>query len=113
MPVNEQLANRVRELIAAAGQPVEEKKMFSGLTFMVHDKICVGVKKDSIMVRLDPAVFEDALEKEGCMPMVHNGKVMTGYVFIDESVLTTKKQLQYWVQLALDFNPSARSSKKK
>ncbi len=87
--------------------------MFSGLTFMVNDKICVGVRKDSIMVRLNPALFDAALEKEGCTPMVHGGKVMTGYVFVDESVLATNKQLQYWVQLALDFNPAAKSSKKK
>jgi TfoX/Sxy family transcriptional regulator of competence genes len=113
MPFNEKLADRVRELIAAATKKVEEKKMFSGLCFMVNDKMCVGVRKDSMMVRIDPAIAEEALEKGGCVPMIHSGKVMKGYVFIDESVLATKKQLQYWVDLALDFNQFAKSSKKK
>jgi len=113
MPFNESLANRVRELIAATTNKVEEKKMFGGLCFMVEDKICVGVRKNSMLVRLDPAIFEQALEQDGCEPMVHNGRVMKGYVFVDENVLLTKKQLQYWVTLALDFNRFAKSSKKK
>ncbi|HEU4551496.1 MAG TPA: hypothetical protein VFS25_01620 [Chitinophaga sp.] len=65
------------------------------------------------MVRLDPAIFEQMLEQEGCKPMVHAGGVMKGYVFVDESVLTTKKQLQHWVNLAPDFNRFVKSSGKK
>ncbi|WP_414647694.1 hypothetical protein [Chitinophaga sp.] len=53
------------------------------------------------------------LEQEGCKPMVHAGGVMKGYVFVDESVLTTKKQLQHWVNLAPDFNRFVKSSGKK
>lgn len=113
MAFNEIMANRVREIIAAATNKVAEKKMFGGLCFMVDDKICVGVRKDTILVRLDPAVFEQALEQEGCRPMVHAGRVMKGYVFVDEAVLHTKKQLLYWVSLALDFNRFAKQAKKK
>ena len=113
MAFNEIMANRVREIMAAATNKVAEKKMFGGLCFMVDDKICVGVRKDTILVRLDPAVFEQALEQEGCQPMVHGGRVMKGYVFVDENVLHTKKQLLYWVHLALDFNRFAKQAKKK
>jgi TfoX/Sxy family transcriptional regulator of competence genes len=113
MAFNEKMADRVRELIAAAEKNVEEKKIFSGLCFMVNDKMCVAVRQDSIMVRLDPALTEEALEKEGVVPMVHSGKIMKGFVFVNEESLTTKKQLEYWVRLALDFNIFARSSKEK
>jgi TfoX/Sxy family transcriptional regulator of competence genes len=113
MAFNENLANRVREIIAAATNKVEEKKMFGGLCFMVEDKICVGVRKNNMLVRLDPAIFEQMLEQEGCEPMVHAGRVMKGYVFVDDRVLATRKQLQHWVNLALDFNRFAKSSKKK
>jgi TfoX/Sxy family transcriptional regulator of competence genes len=113
MPFNEILANRVREIIAATTNKVVEKKMFGGLVFMVDDKICVGVRKDTMLVRLDPEIFEQALEQEGCQPMVHGNKVMKGYLFVDESVLHTKKQLLYWVNLALDFNRFAKPAKKK
>jgi TfoX/Sxy family transcriptional regulator of competence genes len=113
MAYNEKMADRVRELIAVTGQSVEEKRMFSGLCFMVDDKMCVAVRPDSIMVRLDPALSEDMLEKEGVLPMIHSGKIMKGFVFVDDGVLTTKRQLEYWVNLALDFNEFAKSSKEK
>jgi TfoX/Sxy family transcriptional regulator of competence genes len=114
MAYNEQLADRVRELIAAGTtHTIEEKRMFGGLCFMVDDKICVGVKQASILVRLDPALFEEALEKEGCTPMMNSRRTAKGYVFVDEAVLGTQKQLAYWVKLALDFNPFAKSTKKK
>src|SRR5579859_4096518 len=113
MSYNERLADRVRELIAAAHENVEEKRMFSGLCFMVNDKMCVGVRKDSIMVRMDPELTDQVLERDGAVPMVHSGRVMKGFVFVDEQALTTQKQLGYWVNLALDFNQFAKSSKEK
>ena len=113
MPHNEKLADKIRELIAASYDNVEEKKMFGGLCFMVNDKMCVGVKADRIMVRIDPEKFDEATAKEGCEPMVHNGKVMKGFMFVSEDVLTTKKQLEYWIKLAMQYNVFAKSSKKK
>jgi TfoX/Sxy family transcriptional regulator of competence genes len=92
---------------------VEEKKMFAGLCFMVNDKMCVGVHEDKIMLRLDPKIYETLIEKEGCEPMNFTSKVMKGFVFVSEDVLKTKKQLEYWVKLALEFNKIAKSSKKK
>jgi TfoX/Sxy family transcriptional regulator of competence genes len=87
--------------------------MFGGLCFMVNDKMCLGVEQERMMVRIDPAVYEEALEKDGCTPMDFTGKVMKGYVFVDAAVLNTNKRLDYWVQLALDFNKRAKVSKKK
>lgn len=114
MAYNEKLADRVRELIAAAGEnEVEEKRMFSGLCFMVNKKMCVAVRPDSIMVRLDPTLSEALLENEGAVPMAHSGRVMKGFLFVNEEVLGSKKQLSYWVGLALDYNKIAPASKKK
>jgi len=98
MAYNEKMADRVREMIAGTEKNVEEKRMFSGLCFMVDDKMCVAVRPDSIMVRLDPARSEEMLDKEGVLPMVHSGKIMKGFVFVNEEVLTTKRQLEYWVE---------------
>jgi len=113
MAYNEQLADKTRAIIAQSHKKVEEKKMFGGLCFMVNDKMCVGVEKDRLMVRLDPARFDEVMEKEGCKPMDFTGKVMKGYVFVDADVLKTKKQLEYWIKLALEFNKIAKPSKKK
>lgn len=113
MAYNEKLAERVREIIAAVYKKVEEKPMFGGLCFMVNDKMCVGVKIDSLMLRIAPELTDEALEKNGCRPMIMKGKLMQGFIYVDEEVLNTKRRLEYWVGLALAYNKTAKSSKKK
>jgi TfoX/Sxy family transcriptional regulator of competence genes len=113
MAYNEKLADRVREIIAITHKNIEEKAMFGGLCFMVNDKMCVGVEKERLMVRFDPANYDEVMEKEGCKPMDFTGKIMKGYVFVDIDALNTKKKLEYWMKLALDYNKIAKSSKKK
>ena len=65
------------------------------------------------MVRLDPAIYETVMEKEGCRPMDFTGRVMKGFVFVDIDALQTKKQLAYWVNLALAYNKIAKPDKLK
>jgi len=113
MAYDEKLADRVREIIAIHHKKVTEKKMFGGLCFMVNDKMCVGVEKERLMVRLDPEKQDEVMEKEGCKPMDFTGKVMKGFVFVDIDALNTKKKLEYWMNLALEYNKKAKVSKKK
>ncbi len=113
MAYDEKLASRTRELIALTHKNVVEKPMFGGLCFMVNDKMCVGVEKERLMVRLDPLQYDEVMEKEGCRPMDFTGKVMKGYVFVDIDALNTKMKLEYWISLALEYNKIARKSSKK
>jgi TfoX/Sxy family transcriptional regulator of competence genes len=113
MAFNEKLADRVREIISLTHKKIEEKRMFGGLCFMVNGKMCVGVEKERMMVRLDPARYDEVIEKEGCRPMDFTGKVMKGFVFVDAAVLNSKKRLEYWIGLALEYNKVAKASKKK
>ena len=113
MAYNEKLADRTREIISLTHKITEEKKMFGGLCFMVNGKMCIGVEKERLMLRIDPVSYDEVMEKEGCKPMDFTGKVMKGYVFVDVDVLNTKKKLEYWVKLALDYNKLAKASKKK
>jgi len=113
MSYNEKLANMTRELIAHTQNNIEEKPMFGGLCFMVNDKMALGVEKDRLMVRLNPDIYDEVMEKDGCRPMDFSGKVMKGFVFVDAKVLTSKKKLGYWVNLALEYNKIAKASKKK
>ena len=112
MAHDEKLADRIREIIVLTHKNIEEKKMFSGLCFMVNGKMCIGVHEHRIMVRLNPEIFDEVVEKEGCEPMIMSGKIMRGFVNVDDSILKTKRQLDYWVQLALAYNRFAKSSKK-
>lgn len=112
MAFDQKLADRVREIISETHKISEEKKMFGGLCFMVNGKMCVGVEKDRLMIRLDPVKYEEVMEKEGCQPMDFTGKVMREFVFVDAAVLSTGKKLGYWLSLALEYNKIAKASKK-
>lgn len=112
MAYDEKLAERVR-IALSNRDDVEEKKMMGGLVFMVDDKMCMGIVKDELMCRIDPELREEALSREGCHLMDFTGKSMKGFVLVNEAGFQSKKDFNYWVNLALEFNPKAKSSKKK
>ncbi len=112
MTYNESLAHRIRETIAYV-EAVKEKQMMGGLTFMVNNKMCIGIIGDEMMCRIDPALQEEALEKTGCRIMDFTGRPMKGYVMVDETGMKSVKDFTYWINLCLDFNSRAKSSKKR
>ncbi len=112
MAYNQTLANRIREQIQEM-EGIEEKEMFGGLCFLLRDKMFVGVIKDEMMCRIDPARYEESLEKTGCHEMLFTGKPMKGWITVDDSGMKTVNDLQSWIDLAIGFNQYARSSKKK
>ena len=112
MAYSEKLAEKVRQALGRR-KDVEEKKMMGGLTFMVNGKMCVGILKDNLMARIDPAMYETALHKRGCREMNFTGRPMKGFVFVDPKGTSNKKDLRYWLDLALYFNKHSKASKKK
>ncbi len=113
MAYNEQLAARIRAFFNEKNIATEEKRMMGGLGFMVEDKMCVGVESDRLMARLDPEVYEASLKRKGCQPMDFTGRPMKGFVFVAQDGIRSKRDLAHWLNLALEFNPKAKSSKKK
>ncbi len=112
MAYNEKLADRIRERLADLPN-IEEKEMMGGLTFMYNGKMCIGIIKDEMMCRIDPGLQDTALEKDGCRVMDFTGRPMKGYVMVDDTGMKSKKDFEYWVNLCLEFNKKAKSSKKK
>lgn len=112
MAYSKKLAERIRERFSKLSQ-VEEKEMMGGLTFMYRGKMCVGIIKDELMCRIDPDLHEEAILKKGCRTMDFTKRPMKGYVMIDEEGMKTKRNFDYWIDLALAFNKKAKSSKSK
>jgi TfoX/Sxy family transcriptional regulator of competence genes len=106
MAYDDVLVTRVRRALSSARR-IEEKKMFGGITFMVRGKMCVSVGKDRLMCRIDPAVHDAAVQREGCRSVVMKGRQLRGYVHVDREVVRTKRGLDHWVALALDYNGRA------
>lgn len=113
MAYSEYLADRVRGSMKGLNASYFEKKMFGGLTFMVDDKMCVGIIKDDLMVRVDPANQDAFLQEEGCRVMDFTKSPMAGYLYVAPEGIDMDEDLDKWVQRCLDFNPKAKSSKKK
>ena len=111
MAYNEKLAARIREALSHRDD-VEEKKMFKGLAFMVDDKMCINVSGDEMMCRFDPSLQENISHKKGFRPMIMKGKQLNGYAYISEEGYKSKKDFDYWINLCLQFNKEAKSSKK-
>lgn len=106
------LLNRIR--VALAGlMDVEEKRMFSGITFMVNGKMCISVGKGRIMCRLDPEIHDEAVEKPGATAVIMKGREYKGFIYVRKEGMKTKKDFEYWVRLCLFYNDKAKASPRK
>lgn len=118
MAFDEMIVQRIRNFMLERSVDCLEKKMFSGICFMVDNKMCCGthVDKDTgesvLLCRIGEHVYQKALEENDVLPMNFTGKVMKGYIYVTENGIRDKQKLEYWLQLCLDFNPLAQKSKK-
>lgn len=80
---------------------------------MVDDKMCFGTYKGGLMARVAPEEVAQLTKMQGAEPMIHGGRPMTGYIFLEPEGYESDTQLSFWIQKCLDFSPRAKSSKKK
>lgn len=111
MAYNEKLVDRLREALATQ-KKVTEKRMFSGVAFMVSGKMCINVSHDQLMCRFDPARYDEVAEREGVEPMIMKGKQLKGYCYVNEEGFRRPADFLFWVQLCLEFNSKAKASAK-
>ncbi len=112
MAYDEYLAERIRHKFKELNVPFEDKKMMGGLCFLVNDKMCLGVIKEQMMARIDPENTAEAYSKKGCREMDFTHRPMKGFIFVDPEGIDKDAELEYFVRLALEYNPRAKSSKK-
>jgi TfoX/Sxy family transcriptional regulator of competence genes len=103
MAYDEDLANRIRELVA--GEPaLTEKRMFGGLAFLVGGNMAVAASgQGGLMVRVEPEETEALLEKPHARPFEMRGREMQGWLRVDAEGLRTKRQLEPWVRRGLAY----------
>ena len=92
---------------------VTERKMFGARALVVDGKLCCSVKNKRIMVRVDPALHETLLKRSGVRPLTMNNHTYSGWLIVQDTALRTKRQLDYWIGLALEYNPRAPAAKKR
>ena len=113
MPYDTKLADRIRTyLFNFSNLKFEEKKMFSGLAFIVNEKMCVNVSGNKLMCRFEPNLHKELTLKRGFEKMVMRGREYKGYCYIQPEGFKAKKDFEFWLNLCLDFNEKAKASKK-
>jgi len=95
---DEDLANRVRELIAREPD-LAEQRMFGGLAFLIGGNMAVAASgQGGLMVRVDPSETEALLAEPHARPFEMRGRPMNGWLRVDDEGLGTREQLEPWVE---------------
>ena len=103
MAYDEDLANRIRELIASEPD-VTEKKMFGGLAFLVGGNMSVAASgQGGLMLRCDPEETDELLAKPHARRFEMRGREMQGWLRVDDQGVRTKRQLEAWVRRGVAY----------
>jgi TfoX/Sxy family transcriptional regulator of competence genes len=100
---DEDLANRIRELVA--DEPgLTEKKMFGGLAFLIEGNMSVSASATGgLLLRVDPAQTQSLSAKPHAEPFVMRGKEMDGWLRVQAEGVRSKRQLERWVRRGVDY----------
>jgi TfoX/Sxy family transcriptional regulator of competence genes len=111
MAYDEDLAKRIRELVA--GEPdVTEKRMFGSLAFLVDGNMSVAASgQGGLMVRIHPEDTEALLAKPHARPFEMRGREVRGWLRVDPEGLRTKRQLAPWVTRGVAYARSLPSKR--
>jgi hypothetical protein len=96
------LAQRIRE--ALGPRPgLAERRMFGGLAFLLDGKMFVGVNSSTLMARVGPERYQDALALPHVREMDFTGRPLRGYVYIDPPGLAEDRDLSARVNWCAGF----------
>jgi TfoX/Sxy family transcriptional regulator of competence genes len=99
---DENLATRIRDALARK-KGIEEKKMFGGVGVLLNGNILVGVWKNSLIVRVGPDGYEEALLEPHVTEFNITGQAMKGWVLVGREGIEGDDQLKGWIERAIKF----------
>ena len=102
MAFDEPLAHRIRECLSRR-KNVEPRKMFGGMGFLLNGNMLVGVWKNSLIVRVGPDRYEEALLEPYVKKFNVTGRPMKGWVMVEPAGIAEDERSDQWVQRALQF----------
>jgi hypothetical protein len=103
MAYDEDLADRLRELLSGESA-VTEKKMFGGLAFLLHGNMTVAASHTGgLLARVDPADAGDWLAPPQVAPMEMRGRTMEGWLMVAPEAVKAERELAAWVERSVAF----------
>ena len=111
MAYDQALADRVRKALSRR-KGITEKNMFGGVSFLLNGKMCCGVLKNILVVRVNPGQSDALLKKPRVRPMDFTGRPMKGFLYVGSGGYKTDKKLLGWVERGFDYAASLIFQKK-
>jgi TfoX-like protein len=96
MAYDERLAERIRPVFEGR-RDVVERKMFGGLAFLCHGRMCCGIVGRDLMVRVPDDEFDVVLSGPHVRPMDFTGRPLRGFVYVSPSGFRTASALRTWL----------------
>lgn len=103
MAYDEELADRVRELVE--GEPdVTERKMFGGLAFLIGGHLGVSASsKGGLLLRVDPAETVALGQQPHVGRFEMRGREMDGWLRVDPEAVRSDEDLRGWVSRGVTY----------
>jgi hypothetical protein len=103
MAYDEELANRIREIVQDE-RGLTEKRMFGGLAFLINGNMAVSASgQGGLLLRVDPSDTPTLVQRPEADRFEMRGREMDGWLRIDTTALTTKRQLSWWVSRGVSY----------
>jgi TfoX/Sxy family transcriptional regulator of competence genes len=100
---DEELADRIRELLAT-DHDVVEKKMFGGLAFLIGGNMSVSASgQGGLLLRCDPEESDALVGQRHVSRFEMRGRAMDGWLRVDADAVETRDELERWVSLGVDY----------
>ena len=103
MAYDEELADRIRELLGGEAR-LAERKMFGGLAFLIGGNMAVAASSQGgVLVRVGPAQSEKLVATTSARLMEMRGQPMQGWLRVNSDDVRSKRQLAKWVGLGAGY----------
>jgi TfoX/Sxy family transcriptional regulator of competence genes len=103
MAYDEELANRIRELVGDEPR-LTEQKMFGGLAFLIGGNMAIAASgQGGLLVRVDPATSDELVATTPAKPMVMRGRPMQGWLRVAPEHVRNRRQLTRWVRTGASY----------
>lgn len=96
------LSNRLQA--ALINHPVNEKRMFGGVAFLLNGNMLVGVHGDNLIARVGPGNYEGCLLRPHTKPFDMTGRPMSGWVEVLPPGLVEDPDLVELINLCIEYN---------
>ncbi len=102
MTYSQSLADRIRSVLGSR-KGIVEKQMFGGVGFLLSGNLLVGVWKTSLIARIGPDRYQEALAQPHVRQFDITGRPMKGWVLVEAEGVDDDGQLREWIERATEF----------